>query len=84
MNGKLGNKIIFEAGKILWPIALTFDLSILPYSYTDRHIQYSSKILKHLCHFPKFPVDVDLGTPFVSVFQNTRGSTIGKKRGTFQ
>lgn len=59
MNGKLGNKIIFEAGKILWPIALTFDLSILPYSYTDRHIQYSSKILKQLCHFPKFPVDVD-------------------------
>ena len=29
MKGKLGNKIIFEAGKTLWSIVLTFNVPML-------------------------------------------------------
>ena len=49
MKGKLGNKIIFEAGKTLWLIVLTINL-LYPYPY--RHLQYSPKLLKQLCAFP--------------------------------
>ena len=52
MKGKLGHKIIFEAGKTLWPIVLTFNLPMLLYPYPYRHLQYSPKLLKHLSAFP--------------------------------
>ena len=48
MKGKLGNKIIFEAGKTLWSIVLTFNVPMLLYPYTYRHQQYSSKILRSI------------------------------------
>ena len=46
------------------------------------YLQYSSQILKHLCDFP-LP-HCFLGITVVSVLQNTRGSTLGKERGTFE
>ena len=48
MKGKLGNKIIFEAGKTLWSIVSTFNVPMLLYPYTYRHLQYSSKILRSI------------------------------------
>ena len=35
------------------------------------------------CVYFLFPI-VDLGTTVISVLQNTRGSTLGKERGTFE
>ena len=48
-----------------------------------NELQYSSQILKCFCDFSLFP-NVDLGITVVSVLQNTRGSTLGKERDTFE
>ena len=49
--------------------------------FTQNQLQYSSKILKHLCLFP-LP-NVDLGITVVSVLQNTCGSTLGREKAHF-
>ena len=48
-----------------------------PEYYNTRHKSWNTCVL-----FP-FP-NVDLGITVVSVLQNTRGSTLGKERGTFE
>ena len=48
-----------------------------------NELQYSSQILKHSCVIFPFP-SVDLGITVISVLQHTRGSTLGKERGTLE
>ena len=46
------------------------------------YLQYSSQILKHLCDF--LLPQCWFGITVISVLQNSRGSTLGKERGTFE
>ena len=78
MKGKLGNKIIFEERKTLWPMVLTFNLPMLLYPYTYRHLQYSSKLLTHLGVFP-LPQCWFGYASCLLMLQNTNNSTVGKE-----
>ena len=60
---------------------MTMNFQFSLYASNRVILQYSSKILKHLCLFP-LP-NVDLGITVVSVLQNTRGSTLGREKAHF-